>query len=110
MKKLIFGLVATVMFSNFSFSRSILEENNSANNFLSTYYKSFNFGKSVETKVNNQTIVVSEILDKINGTINGYVAVNRENNELLYFVDYLKNSREIKAIDFIKRKRTSKKK
>ena len=41
-----------------------------------------------------------KVLDKENGTINGYVAVNKESNELLYFVDYMRNSQEIKAIDF----------
>ena len=100
MKKLIFGLIATVMFSNFSFSNPILDGKNNVISFLNDYYSSYNLGKSIETKVNNQNVVVSEILDKNNGTINGYVAVNKENNELLYFVDYIKNTQEIKTIDF----------
>ncbi len=100
MKKLIFGLIATVMFSNFSFSNSTLDGKNNVVSFLNTYYTSYNLGKSIETKANNQSVVVSEILDKNNGTINGYVAVNKENNELLYFVDYMKNTQEIKTIDF----------
>ena len=100
MKKLIFGLIATVMFSNFSFSNSTLDEKNNVISFLNAYYSSYNLGKSIETKVNNQNVVVSEILDKNNGTINGYVAVNKESNELLYFVDYMRNTQEIKAIDF----------
>lgn len=100
MKKLIFGLIATVMFSNFSFSNTSLDEKNSVINFLNAYYTSYNLGKSIETKVNNQSVVVSEVLDKTNGTINGYVAVKKDNNELLYFVDYMRNTQEIKAIDF----------
>lgn len=59
MKKLIFGLIATVMFSNFSFSNTSLDEKNSVINFLNTYYTSYNLGKSIETKVNNQSVVVS---------------------------------------------------
>lgn len=101
MKKLIFGLIASVMFSNFSFSNSTLDEKNSLINFLNNYYNSYNLGKSIETKANNQCIIISEVLDKENGTINGYVAVNKESNELLYFVDYMRNSQEIKAIDFL---------
>ena len=88
------------MFSNFSFSNPILDGKNNVISFLNDYYSSYNLGKSIETKVNNQNVVVSEILDKNNGTINGYVAVNKENNELLYFVDYMRKTQEIKAIDF----------
>ena len=100
MKKLIFGLIATVMFSNFSFSNTTLDDKNSVINFLNSYYTSYNLGKSIETKVDNQSVIVSEVLDKTNGTINGYVAVKKDNNELLYFVDYMRNTQEIKAIDF----------
>ena len=61
MKKLIFGLIATVMFSNFSFSNPILDGKNNVISFLNDYYSSYNLGKSIETKVNNQNVVVSEI-------------------------------------------------
>ena len=100
MKKLIFGLIATVMFSNFSFSNTTLDDKNSVINFLNSYYTSYNLGKSIETKVDNQSVIVSEVLDKNSGKIDGYVAVNKENNELLYFVDYMRNTQEIKTIDF----------
>ena len=72
MKKKLFGLIATVLFSNFSFSSSIFEEKNSVINFLNSYYSSYNIGKSIETSVNNKSIIVSEVLDKDSKTINGY--------------------------------------
>ena len=101
MKKKLFGLIATVMFSNFSFASSKFDEKNSVINFLNSYYSSYNLGKSIETNVDNQCIIISEVLDKNNEIINGYIAVNKNNNELLYFVDYLRNTQEIKAMNFL---------
>ena len=101
MKKKLFGLIATVLFSNYSFSSSTIDEKNNVINFLNSYYSSYNLGKSIETNVNNKSIIVSEVLDKNNERINGYIAYNKDKNELLYFVDFLRNTKEIKAIDFL---------
>lgn len=101
MKKMLFGLIATVLFSNFSFSSSTFDKKNSVINFLNSYYSSYNLGKSIETNVNYKSIVVSEVLDKNSERINGYIAYDKDKNELLYFVDYLRNTKEIKAIDFL---------
>ncbi len=100
MKKMLFGFIAIVLISNYSFSSSTIDEKNNVISFLNSYYSSYNLGKSIETIVNNKSIIVSEVLDKDSKTINGYIAVNKDNNELLYFVDYLRNTKEIKAIDF----------
>lgn len=87
--------------SNANIKNKTITLKNSANLFLDNYYtESYNFGKSIETKANSQSIIVSEIINKKSGLINGYIAVNKENNELLYFVDFLRNTQEIKAIDF----------
>jgi hypothetical protein len=59
MKKMLFGLIATVLFSNFSFSSSTFDKKNSVINFLNSYYSSYNLGKSIETNVNYKSIVVS---------------------------------------------------
>jgi hypothetical protein len=59
MKKMLFGFIATVLFSNFSFSSSTFDKKNSVINFLNSYYSSYNLGKSIETNVNYKSIVVS---------------------------------------------------
>jgi hypothetical protein len=74
MKKMLFGLIATVLFSNFSFSSSTFNKKNSVINFLNSYYSNYNLGKSIETNVNYKSIVVSEVLDKNSERINGYIA------------------------------------
>ncbi|TRX21337.1 hypothetical protein FNW25_00560 [Flavobacterium franklandianum] len=104
MKKIFSRILILALLLNTSvfFANSLDFGKTSMNQFLDNYYsKSYSFGKSIETKANNQNIIVSELLDKTNGIINGYVAVNKENNELLYFIDYKRESQEIKAIDFI---------
>lgn len=93
-------VLALFLCSSFLFANPI-EIGKNGVNFLDNYYsKGYNLGKSVETKANNLDIIISEVLNKQNGLVDGYIAVNKANDEILYFVDYLKESKEIKAIDF----------
>ncbi len=94
-------ILALLLNTSVFFANPIDFVKSSANQFLDNYYsESYNFGKSIETKANNQNIIISEVLNKKSGLISGYVAVNKENNEMVYFVDYLRETQEIKAIDF----------
>lgn len=90
-------LCATNIFANIKYTAP----ESSVNQFLDSYYvENYSFGKTIETLVENQTIIVSEILNVDNKTINGYVAINKANNELLYFIDYKRDIKVIKAMDF----------
>lgn len=102
-KTLAFALILCVtnIFANPITTANYTTPESSVNQFLSKYYvESYNFGKTVETIVENQTIIVSEVLNADKKTVKGYVAINKINNELLYFVDYNRTSKMIKAIDF----------
>lgn len=98
MKKM-FLTLALVLIGVFAFANN--EPNLKVNDFLSNYYSSYNFGRSIEIKKDNLNIIISEIINTDNGSINGYIAVRKENNELLYFVDYIRDRKEIKIIDFL---------
>lgn len=103
MKNLFSRILILALFLSTStfFANSIEIGKTSISIFLDNYYsKGYNLGKSIETKANNEKIIVSEVLNKKSGMINGYIAVNKESNEMLYFVDYLRDTQEIKAIDF----------
>ena len=99
-KKIIFSLIATVMITNFSFANLNVSEKTTTRFFLDNYYISYSLGKSIETKIDNQNVVISEVLNITNETINGYIVYNKDRDEVLYFVEYLRETQEIKAIDF----------
>jgi hypothetical protein len=101
MKKLVFSLIATFALTLITFANDFKSESIKTNNFLKTFYTSgFNMGKSIETNSENIEIIVSEILNIENNTINGYIAINKKNNELLYFVNYNRESKSLNTIDF----------
>ncbi len=103
MKKLFLRIVILALLLNTSvfFANSLDFVKTSTNQFLDNYYsKGYNFGKSIETKADDMNIIVSEILDKTSGIINGYIAINKENDGLLYFVDYMRDTQEIKTVNF----------
>lgn len=99
-------ILALLLNSSVFFANPIDFVKSGTSQFLDNYYsESYNFGKSIETKVNKQIIIVTEVLNNSNGMINGYVAIDVTNNELLYFVDINRDSKELKAID-LKNNRT----
>ena len=99
MKKL-FLFLSIVFCVNFTFSNTIIVEKSRVNHFLDNYYSgSYYLGKFIETKENNQIIVVSEILDLNDNSVKGYIGFNKENDEVLYLLDFNRVTQEIKAID-----------
>lgn len=106
MKKTFFGIIATVLVSVTTFASRMYEINrnielNNVSTFLNTYYlDGHNLGKSIITKVDNQEVIVSEVLNTESNLLNGYIVVDKNNNELLYFMDYKRDTKEINAIDF----------
>lgn len=106
MKKTFFGIIATVLVSVTTFASSMYKINrnvelNNVSTFLNTYYlDGHNLGKSIITKVDNQEVIVSEVLNTESNLLNGYIVVDKNNNDLLYFMDYKRDTKEINAIDF----------
>jgi hypothetical protein len=102
MKKLVFSLIATFALTLITFANDLKSESIKTNNFLKTFYTNgFNIGKSIETNSENTEIIVSEILNIENNIVNGYIAINKKTNELLYFVNYNRESKSLNTIDFL---------
>ncbi|WP_286926952.1 hypothetical protein [Flavobacterium sp. UBA4197] len=75
---------------------------NKTTDFLDNYYPNrYNLGKSLETTVNKQTLIISEILNESGKSISGYIVTSKDYQELLYFADYKRELFEIVCYDFI---------
>jgi hypothetical protein len=102
MKKIVFSLIATFALTLITFANDLKSESIKTNIFLKTFYTNgFNIGKSIETNSENTEIIVSEILSSENNIVNGYIAISKKTNELLYFVNYNRESKSLNTIDFL---------